>query len=90
MAGGCKERTGGPLGVPGRTARDARRGWTPRLGGHAWLRGTSLGKARGGSDVEAAYGARAGALWRAGARATSRRHEIVSDWPCSSEISPKI
>jgi hypothetical protein len=26
--------------------------------GRAWLRGTSLGKARGGSDVEAAYGAR--------------------------------
>jgi hypothetical protein len=36
--------------------------------GRAWLRGTSLGKARGGSYVEAAYGARAGALarWSAG------------------------
>jgi hypothetical protein len=36
--------------------------------GRAWLRRTSLGKTRGGSDVEAAYSARAGALarWSAG------------------------
>jgi hypothetical protein len=57
--------------------------------GRAWLRGTSLGKARGGSDVEAAYGTHARALWHAGARATSRRPEIVSDWPCLSEIFSK-
>jgi hypothetical protein len=36
--------------------------------GLAWLRGTSLGKARGGSNIEAAYDARAGTLarWSAG------------------------
>jgi hypothetical protein len=39
-----------------------------------------------GSDAEVAG---AGAGMRAGARATSRRPGIVSDWPCSSEIFSK-
>jgi hypothetical protein len=51
---GGLERTDGPPGVPGRTARGARRGEDfETVLGRAWLRGTSLGKARGGSDAEA-------------------------------------
>jgi hypothetical protein len=44
--------------------------------GRVWPRGTSLRKARGGSDVEAAYDARAGALarWSAG--------DVASAWNC--------
>jgi hypothetical protein len=75
------------LGGSEQQGRQARNG--PVVLGRAWLRGTSLGKARGGSDVEAVYGAHAQALWRAGAWETSRRPEIVSDWPCSSEIFSK-
>jgi hypothetical protein len=51
---GGLERTDGPPGVPGRTARDARRrGDFETVLGRACLRGTSLGKVRGGSDAEA-------------------------------------
>jgi hypothetical protein len=51
-----------------------------------------LGKARvpregaGAARTSRRRTARARALWRAGARTTLRRLEIVSDWPCSSEI----
>jgi hypothetical protein len=63
------ERTDGPPGVPGRTVRGARRrGDFETVLGRAWLRGTSLGNARGGSDAEAlGVGARGAA-----ARATRR------------------
>jgi hypothetical protein len=70
MAGGGMERTGGPLGIPGRTARDARRWWTPRQ--PRWARGQGKGGlgTRAGPDVEARYGARGRG---AGARGAARR-----------------
>jgi hypothetical protein len=55
----------------------------------------NLGKARvpregaGVAQTSRRRTAHARALWRAGARATPRRLEIVSDWPCSSEIFSK-
>jgi hypothetical protein len=84
---GGKERTSGPSGVPGRTARSARRGWTPRPSWDARGFGERASGRREGARTSRRRTARA--LWRAGARATSRRPEIVSDWPCSSEIFSK-
>jgi hypothetical protein len=86
---GGKERTGGPLGVPGRTARGARRGWTSRWPWDVRGFGERASGRREGARTSRRRTARAGALWRAGARATSSWPEIVSDWPCSSEIYSK-
>jgi hypothetical protein len=73
---GGKEQTGGPLGVPGRTARgERRRGDFETVLGRVWLWGTSLGKARGGSDAEAGRAGARGATSRSGA-------EKLSVCPC--------
>jgi hypothetical protein len=80
-------------GGDGPTVKAARHGEgaaSDRLGARAaWgRRGASgcaaSGRARGPGRRGGDPGARR-ALWRAGARATSGRPGIVSDWPCSSD-----
>jgi hypothetical protein len=84
---GGMERTGGPFGIRWPVGARCEEGARLRggLGGRvAWGRAASR-RGPGGSNVEGRAPARSGAGRRVGARATSRRPGIVSDWPCSSD-----
>jgi hypothetical protein len=80
----------GPLCTP-RNRTTARRSKRPRHARGVGKGRAALGRREGTSEgarvarTSRRRTARARALWRAGARATSRRPEIVSDWPCSSD-----